>query len=48
MGPVSDGAAFLFSEFDRMHILQSEFFTHDEHFINDHKLTPDPALKAKF
>ncbi len=48
MGPVSDAAAFLFSEFDRMHILQSEFFTHDRHFITDHKLTPDPALKAKF
>jgi tetratricopeptide (TPR) repeat protein len=48
MGPVSDAAAYLFSEFDRLHILQSEFFTHDQHFITDHKLTPDPALKAKF
>lgn len=48
MVPASDAAAYLFSEFDRLHILQSEFFTHDQHFITDHKLTPDPALKQKF
>jgi hypothetical protein len=48
MGPVSDAAAYLFGEFDRLHILQSEFFTHDEHFITDNKLTPDPAVKEKF
>lgn len=48
MGPVSDAAAYLFSEFDRLHILQSEFFTHDQHFMTDHKLTPDPAVKRKF
>ena len=48
MGPASDAAAYLFSEFDRLHILQSEFFTHDRHFITDHKLTPDPALKQQF
>jgi hypothetical protein len=48
LGPASDAAAYLFSEFDRLHILQSEFFTHDEHFITDHKLTPDASLKQKF
>lgn len=48
MGPVSDAAAYLFSEFDRLHILQSEFFTHDQHFVTDHKLTPDPELKRRF
>lgn len=48
MGPVSDAAAYLFSEFDRLHILQSEFFVHDQHFITDHKLVPDPAVKVKF
>jgi hypothetical protein len=48
LGPVSDAAAFLFAEFDRLHILQSEFFTHDQHFVTDHKLTPDPGLKGKF
>jgi hypothetical protein len=48
MGPVSDAAAYLFSEFDRLHILQSEFFTHDQHFITDNKLSPDPELKREF
>ena len=48
MGPASDAAAYLFAEFDRLHILQSEFFIHDQHFITDHKLTPDPAVKREF
>jgi len=48
LGPVSDAAAYLFAEFDRLHILQSEFFTHDQHFVTDHRLTPDPALKQQF
>ena len=48
VGPASDAAAYLFTEFDRLHILQSEFFTHDQHFITDHRLTPDPALKEQF
>jgi len=48
MGAVSEAAAYLFSEFDRLHILQSEFFTRDQHFITDHKLTPDPTVKKQF
>jgi hypothetical protein len=48
MGPVSDAAAYLFAEFERLHILESEFFTHDQHFITDHKLTPDAAVKRNF
>jgi len=48
MAPVSDAAAYLFTEFDRLHILQSEFFVQDDHFYTDGKLAPDPALKAKF
>jgi hypothetical protein len=48
MGPVSDAAAYLFSEFDRLHILQAEFFTHDQHFVTDHKLQPDPEVRRKF
>lgn len=48
LGYVSDAAAYLFAEFDRLHILQAEFFTHDDHFMTDHKLAPDPAVKAKF
>jgi hypothetical protein len=48
MGPVSDAAAYLFSEFDRLHILQTEFFTHDQHFMTDHTLQPDPEVRRKF
>ena len=48
LGPASDAAAYLFAEFDRLHILQSEFFTHDQHFITDNKLTADPVVKRKF
>ena len=48
MGFVSDGAAYLFSEFGRLHILEAEFFTHDQHFITDNKLTPDPVVKRRF
>jgi hypothetical protein len=47
MGPVSDAAACLFSEFQRLHILQSEFFTDDKKALNS-KQNPDPAVKAKF
>lgn len=48
MGPASDAAAYLFTEFDRLHILQSEFFVQEDHFYTDKKLAPDPALKQKF
>jgi hypothetical protein len=48
MGPASDAAAYLFSEFDRLHILQSEFFVHDQHFSTNHNLIPDPSLKQRF
>jgi hypothetical protein len=47
IAPVSDAAVYLFAEFDRLHILQSEFFTHDQHFITDHRLSPDPLLKKR-
>lgn len=48
LGPASDAAAYLFTEFDRQHILQAEFFVHDAHFYTDKKVTPDPVLKQKF
>src|ERR1035438_9208529 len=34
LAAASDAAQYLFAEFDRMHILQSEFFTHDQHFTH--------------
>jgi hypothetical protein len=48
MGPVSDAAAYLFSEFERLHILQSEFFLHDDGFRTARKLKPDPDVKRTF
>ena len=48
LAPVSDAAAYLFSEFERLHILQSEFFTDDAAFKKRHKLNPDPQLKQNF
>lgn len=48
VGFVSDGAAYLFSEFDRLHILESDLFTDDQKFDNRSKQTPDPKLKEEF
>lgn len=48
LGPVSNAAAYLFSELDRMHVLESELFTDDHKFESRAKLTPDPAIKQAF
>jgi hypothetical protein len=48
MGHVSNAAAYLFSEFNRLHILESDLFIDDHNFENRGKLTPDPAVKAEF
>ncbi len=48
MGHVSNAAAYLFSEFNRLHILESDLFTDDRKFDNRGKLTPDPGVKTEF
>ena len=48
MGPVSDGAAYLFAEFDRLHVLESELFVNDTKYENRDKLQPDPKVKVAF
>src|SRR5579885_600207 len=48
MGPVCDAAAYLFSELDRLHILQSEFFLHDDEFVNRPRPPADPKVKERF
>jgi hypothetical protein len=49
MGPVSDAAAYLFAEFDRLKILESEFFTEDSSFFRRQKsLSPDAKAKRQF
>jgi len=46
LGYVADGAAYLFSEFKRLHILESDLFTSDTRFEEREVATPDPATKA--
>lgn len=48
MGYVADGAAYLFAEFERLHILESDLFVDDSHFESRQKLTPDATVKAQF
>jgi hypothetical protein len=48
MGPVSDAAAYLFSELDRLHALQSEFFVDDDKFKSRKRPPPDPAVRKAF
>src|SRR3984893_16373700 len=44
MGPVSDAAAWLFGEFDRLHIIDVELFADQSRFDNRQRLTPDPTV----
>lgn len=48
LGPVSDAAAHLFSEFDRLNILTSEFWTNDDNLLDFHKPEANPKIKALF
>jgi len=48
MGPAADAAAYLFAEFDRLRILQAEFFVEDDKFRSGRRLAPDPAVRKAF
>ena len=48
LGPVSNAAAYLFGELDRLDVLRSEFFISDSSFLAPRKLQPDPQVKQKF
>ena len=48
MGPVSDAAAWLFSEFDRLHIIDVQLFADQSRFDNRQRLTPDGAVRKHF
>ena len=48
MGPVSEAAGFLFSEFNRLGVLEAQFYEDDDAFDKRPKLTPDPALRNDF
>jgi len=48
LGPTFNAAGLLFSEFHRLGVLESQFFEDDKKFENRPKLTPDPAVRARF
>jgi hypothetical protein len=48
LGPVSNAAAYLFAEFDRLKILQSELFVEDGLFKRHPKVNPDPDVRRHF
>jgi hypothetical protein len=48
VGPVSEAAGFLFSEFNRLGVLEAEFYVNDSAFEKRTKLNPDPTLRERF
>lgn len=48
LGPVSEAAGYLFAEFARLGILESQLFTNDKTFEDRAKLAPDPKVRDEF
>jgi hypothetical protein len=48
VGPVSEAAGFLFSEFNRLGVLEGQFYDSDESFLARSKLSPDPVVRSHF
>jgi len=48
VGPVCDAAGLLFSEFNRLGVLESQFYADDKAFDARRKQTPDAALRGRF
>jgi hypothetical protein len=48
VGPVSQAAGFLFSEFNRLGVLEGQFFENDDSFAARSKLSPDPEVRRRF
>ncbi len=48
LGPASDAAAFLFSEFDRLGVLDIELFADEDRFTGRGKTSPDAAVRRSF
>lgn len=48
LGPVSQAAGYLFGEFARLGILESQFFVNDKTFEARAKLAPDPRVRDAF
>ena len=48
LGPVSEAAGLLFSEFERLGILEAQFYESDAKFEARKKLSPDPEIRKRF
>ena len=48
VGPVSEAAGYLFSEFNRLGVLEAQFYENDDAFLHRSKLSPDPAVRQQF
>jgi hypothetical protein len=48
MGPVSEAAGYLFAEFNRLGVLEGQFYENNEAFADRPKLKPDPELRQHF
>src|ERR1700751_5548089 len=48
MGPVSEAAGFLFSEFDRLGVLEAQFYENNDAFFARPKPAPDPPVHNQF
>jgi hypothetical protein len=48
MGPVSNAAAYLFYEFDRLKILRSDFSANNKKFLGGSKIAPDAKVVTDF
>jgi hypothetical protein len=48
VGPACDAAGFLFSEFNRLGVLESQFYANDKAFDTRKKLAPDSVVRDHF
>jgi hypothetical protein len=48
LAAASDAAAYLFGEFDRLHIIDIQLFADQSKFDSRGRLTPDPAIRKAF
>jgi hypothetical protein len=48
LGPACDAAGLLFSEFNRLGVLETQFYEDDQTFTARKKLIPDPSVRDRF
>lgn len=48
VGPVSEAAGYLFSEFNRLGVLEAQFYENDSLFARRQKLNADPGMRDRF